>query len=493
MKLVEVLKKNIKEDVYDTYLEIVYAPKDYNNVSRVQMAKEIIKEYSQENFLYHMCTKRELTFLKYFCSKKNLSEKDFEKYKWEISELTFKCIFDPISGKIYEEQIENVKEALKKFKEVGKNDDVVVFMISKVKQFGEISVDVLENLLCNVSDMHHEAFNAFLGNPLFHFYCGFILDDDKELVFYRKYESYLDIIADRRKKYGLAGTMEINVLDDIDIFYYGFPIRKPSVKKMWDVINKKDISLFLFDIIEIASAINDRTILEPISEDEELIDIINDALDDIPCCCMNGLTPKQFAVEKEDEILLDEKFLRIPQNGANLNRRDADLFYKLYLSLLDFTNCKYNVEPKIKKIYKQSYIDPKLLISINDYLFNNKNIIDEYVSSNPNDFSSEELEIIEGFKSAIKSDNFIVVGFEREYTQILSEDGKMYMVKGIRENLYDIISEELPVFISTTLLMFKGKIVFNSFLSCYGVVDFGNQFKRATLKEMKNAIKYYHL
>lgn len=262
---------------------------------------------------------------------------------------------------------------------------------------------------------------------------------------------------------------------------------------MYDRIIKMEAGLFLIKTIEVVSAINDRTILDALLDDQELIDIINDALDDCPCCCMNGMTPNEFLVEKREEISLDEKFLRIPQNGANLNRRDADLFYKLYFSLLDFTNKKYNVEPGIKKIYKQEGIDASLLIPINNYLFDNKNIIDEYISCNPDNFNSEELEIIEGFKSAVKSDYFVAVGFEREYTQILSDDGKMYMVKGIRSNLDDVIDDDLPVFISTTLLMFKGKIVFNSFLGSYGGIDFGNDFKRHILEGMKSAIKYYHL
>lgn len=62
---------------------------------------------------------------------------------------------------------------------------------------------------------------------------------------------------------------------------------------------------------------------------------------------------------------------------------------------------------------------------------------------------------IEGFKSALARENFVIVGFEREYTKLLSEDGKIYMVKGIRVDFDKIIdSDEIPKMIKITLLYY---------------------------------------
>ena len=59
------------------------------NITRSKILEEIIKEYNQKDFLYNICTKKELDFLKYI-SNKELSVDDIKKYDWEIK--TFKQI-----------------------------------------------------------------------------------------------------------------------------------------------------------------------------------------------------------------------------------------------------------------------------------------------------------------------------------------------------------------------------------------------------------------
>ena len=101
-------------------------------------------------------------------------------------------------------------------------------------------------------------------------------------------------------------------------------------------------------------------------------------------------------------------------------------------------------------------------------------------------------QILEGFKTGI-NDNFILAGYDEEYTKLLNGEGKLYMIKGINCNIEEIIpNSELPIIINTTLLMFKDKIIFNSF---FGTNDirYGNDLKEYVINEMKTAIKYYHL
>ena len=67
------------------------------------------------------------------------------------------------------------------------------------------------------------------------------------------------------------------------------------------------------------------------------------------------------------------------------------------------------------------------------------------------------------------------------------------MVKGIRANFDKIMNpKELPKIISTTLLMFRGYIVFKSFFENMEVV-FGNDIKKDIINQMKCAIVHYHL
>ena len=67
------------------------------------------------------------------------------------------------------------------------------------------------------------------------------------------------------------------------------------------------------------------------------------------------------------------------------------------------------------------------------------------------------------------------------------------MIKGINCNIEEIIpSSELPLIINTTLLMFRDKIIFNSFFGTNNI-RYGNDLKEIVIKEIKTAIKYYHL
>lgn len=500
MKLKDEFIKLPKEMVYDMYHSLVYKTKDYDSITRGKMLEEIIEEYQQDRYLYSICTERELLFLKYSKEKK-MTKKDLEKYEWEIKELNKKGIFSLVTLEVFEEQQENVLEALD-YLNIGNKkdmDELVIFMISTIKIHGSMLVKAFISMINSFFGVKEEDINRILGNPLFHFYCEFHFEwfepfhSEEEIVSYRAYWDILEDLDEARKMYGMGGGREYNPQDVYDTFYYGFPIGKEKVKKMVDAIKKHPLKEFLFRAIDEARVLNDRHGLQFLVG-KDLMKIINEALDEIPCAAMNGFTPKEYAQGKIEEFDLNKKFIAIPQNNAHLCKSAADLYYKLYLALLDYTNKKQGICKKLKKIYKQEGLDAKELKPINDYLWEHKEIIDEFVKKNDCNFNEEELEIIKGFKSAITSENFVVVGFEKEYTQILSVDeGKLYMVKGIRTDLDKIINpKNLPKVISTTLLMFKGNIIFNSFLSSMDV-ELGNDFNKQIVEEMESAIKYYHL
>lgn len=490
-----------KDMLYETYLKIVYRAKDYDNITRSKMIEEIIKEYKQENYLYYICTEKELKFLKYVNNKK-LSIKDIEKYDWEIKSLNDKCIFSRTVLEIFEEQKQNVEDALKTYARKGKNnyEDIIILMIGIVKRNGIILTKAFNPMIKSMCGINEKGINSLMSSPLFHFYCEFSYDyfkltkKEEEFISYRDYYEILDDLAEQRKIYGIAGAVEFNVGDIFDTFYYGFPIRKEKVKKMYNTINKRIDKEFMFKIIDEASVLNDRTGLDLfVNKDIKLLEVIYDALDEIPSAAMNGFTPNEYKENIEEEVDLDKEFTYIPQNNAHLCKAAADHYYKLYFALLDYINKKYKIHPEIERIYKQEGLDANKLYDIDKYLWENKKVIDDFIKDNNYKFTEEELEEIKEFKNAVTSDYFVIVGFEREYTKILSEAGKLYMVKGIRTDFDKIMNpKELPKVISTTLLMFKGNIVFKSFFGNIEIV-FGNDVKKDIVNQMKNAIEYYHL
>ena len=499
MKLKDEYLKLPKEMLYETYLKIVYKPKDYDNITRNKMLEEIIKEYNQENYLYHICTRKELDFLKYI-SKNKLSVDDIKKYEWEIKILNEKCIFSRVTLEVFEEQKQNVQDALKTYEQNNKKgiEDLIIFMISKVKTNAIMLTKVLTSMIESMYNIDEKGINSIMGSPLFHFYCEFNYEffdfskQEEELVSYRDYYNILDELKESRKIYGIAGSIPFDIRDDFDTFYYGFPIRKEKIKKMYNEINKRVDKEFLFQIIDEARVLNNRMGLDTFM-DNRLLEVVNEALDECPCAAMNGFTPNEYNNQLYEELDLDKEFSCIPQNNAHLCKNAADHYYKLYFALLDYINKKYKIHPEIKKIYKQEGIDVNKIYDIDKYLWKHKEIIGDFIKDNDYKFTEEELSEINKFKNAITSDYFVIVGFDREYTKILSDDGKLYMVKGIRADFDKIMNpKELPTIISTTLLMFNGNIVFKSFFGKIDIV-FGNDVKKDIVDKMKCAIVHYHL
>lgn len=499
MKLKDEYLKLPKEMLYETYLKIVYKTKDYDNITRNKMLEEIIKEYNQENYLYHICTRKELDFLKYI-SKNKLSVDDIKKYEWEIKILNEKCIFSRVTLEVFEEQKQNVQDALKTYEQNNKKgiEDIIIFMISKVKTNAIMLTKALTSMIESMYNIDEKGINSIMGSPLFHFYCEFNYEffafskQEEEFVSYRDYYNILDELKESRKIYGIAGSIPFDIRDDFDTFYYGFPIRKEKIKKMYNEINKRVDKEFLFQIIDEARVLNNRMGLDTFM-DNRLLEVVNEALDECPCAAMNGFTPNEYNNQLYEELDLDKEFSCIPQNNAHLCKNAADHYYKLYFALLDYINKKYKIHPEIKKIYKQEGIDVNKIYDIDKYLWKHKEIISDFIKDNDYKFTEEELSEINKFKNAITSDYFVIVGFDREYTKILSDDGKLYMVKGIRTDFDKMMNpKELPKIISTTLLMFKGVIVFKSFFGNVDIV-FGNDVKKDIVDKMKCAIVHYHL
>lgn len=499
MKLKDEFIKLPKEMLYETYLKIVYDEKDYDNITRNKMLEEIIKEYNNEGYLYSICTQKELEFLKY-AKNKTISMDDMKKYGWEIKTLNEKCIFSMVTFDVFEEQQKNVDDALNFYDKNGKSnlEDLLIFMIGFIRINANVLTNALIPMVKSICNLDENGINNIMGSPLFHFYCEFnyeyfeLTKKEEEIVSYRDYYEIIDELEEARKIYGKAGSIQVTPQDYFDAFYYGFPIRKEKVKKMYDEISKRLDKDVIFKIIDEARVLNDRIGLDVLLDDKTL-KIVNEALDEIPCAAMNGFTPNELNHEIEEEIDLDKEFSYIPQNNAHLCKNDANHYYKLYFALLDYVNNKYKLHPEIKKIYKQEGLDVSKLYDIDKYLWEHKKIIDDFINDNNYEFTREELDEISGFKSAVRSDCFIIVGLDREYTKILSEDGKLYMVKGIRADFDKIMNpKELPKIVSTTLLMFKGKIIFNGFFG-NAEISFGNDLKKTIINEMKHAIVHYHL
>ena len=138
----------------------------------------------------------------------------------------------------------------------------------------------------------------------------------------------------------------------------------------------------------------------------------------------------------------------------HLNENDSSRFYKIWLSILEYTNQKYKVVPKLKVIRKSNSINPVELVPIRDILWENTGIIDEFIQVNPFSFEQKDLNILESWKRRIPG-KFIMLKHLKNYTVFMhAEDGgKLYAVTGIIDSLDEIFhSSHLPLFLEAVLI-----------------------------------------
>jgi hypothetical protein len=103
-------------------------------------------------------------------------------------------------------------------------------------------------------------------------------------------------------------------------------------------------------------------------------------------------------------------------------------------------------------------------------LFKNLELIDSFISENPFNFDSEELGIIESWKNHIK-DRFLLVTHLKKYSVFMTtgKDQKVYGVIGIFGKVEGVVPPFMPQFVETTLLPFKGQIIFCGLFRFYNI------------------------
>ncbi len=506
MATLSALAKQPKWILYEKYLRLIYSPAQYEQITRSQMLEEIVAEYSNDDLsLYHLCTARELELLQkiYYHPEKSI---DCCKYCWEINELSRKLIIDSSTNEIYDEQRKNVKKALQKYKirpQKGE-DDVLAFMIGAVRLHGDLPEDTVCGFTADVTGLEPQRIAYLAGhNPMFHFYCGVSICNIEESIFYNKfifhYQDYenrdlLSKVVDIKKRHNVVPDVhEFCPQDYIDMFYCGMPLSKASVKKFYDSVKKlkredQNLILSVFDdarVLADPESLDDPIIPQHLSAVQELM---KKAWDDTPSSALQGISPREWRKQKKIQDAVDAQFITHPQKHANLSDADADEFYELYFALLEYVNQTKHISSQIQRIFRQKFLDPTVLQPIDEYLWSHKKLIGRFVTENPYDFTSSMLEAVTEFKKAISRDMFIVIGYEEDYAKIFSpQDHKIFMVKGIRGNFDEILPKEhIPAVIKTTLLNFRGQIIYNGFYQSCGLM-FGANWKKQLLEDSAEA------
>ena len=520
MKMFDLINHYRKDAVYETYTRIVSQFKSYDKITKPKMLEAIYKVYSDYNNIIELCTTKELKYLQILLDKEKNSKKNINiedsKYDWERGELItkFLLIYDYPSKSYYipEEIKKNVQEAIKNvnWKEHKNTDNLNEILVGYFETQGSALLHPTATLISAITGIDADKIvNHMLYNKLFNYYVFLTTKTYDSLgkvvlgICHRFYE-LLDELDEQRKNQGLAGEITVDIDEYRTLFYYDFNINKPIIKKFITEFEKLPFfyhnSLIL--IREYSLLNKERDSLKeaiasvPVLKNYDLTEIFNlmdKAMDEMPSGALNGFTPNEAKRIKTEEIISQKKRQEkyVKQKDAHLSKSDARLFYKIYFAFLDFTNKKYKIKPKLT-INPIIGVNPNSIMDIVEKFWSNKEtIVLEFCLSNPKKFTKEELKITEGFKNGLR-DMFVIIRYEKEYTALMNNK-KIYMIKGLNDNIDNIIpNEHLPYIVRTTIIPFKNILTYDGLLSS-PQVKIGNNIYQSMEKEYDKAIKYYHL
>ena len=166
----------------------------------------------------------------------------------------------------------------------------------------------------------------------------------------------------------------------------------------------------------------------------------------------------------------------------NLNRQEVAQFYRIWWSLLGYTNNKYKCVKEFNARTLGDHVSLSDATKIREKLVEDVSIIDQFVKANPEKLSKEDLVIASSWKYGIFGE-FYVTKYLKNYSIFLTKD-MIYGVVGLVSPLSEIIQQPLPQYVQTFLLPYKDKIIYDGLLGMYGM-----QFSKSVRTEIDNTYK----
>ncbi|MEI7883802.1 MAG: hypothetical protein WCI30_00455 [Clostridia bacterium] len=148
------------------------------------------------------------------------------------------------------------------------------------------------------------------------------------------------------------------------------------------------------------------------------------------------------------------------------------------------------IKAKIKPEYPNAVSD-MLIHKVREVLWDNQEMIDEYISDT--ELPQERIDILKSWRTNHIKRMIILLEYQTEYAVAITHNAqgedRLYGIKGISSSIANALRRDLPAQIETVLLPFKGKIIYDSFMSSMSI-SYGEGV-RAAFREMHDkAIKY---
>ena len=176
----------------------------------------------------------------------------------------------------------------------------------------------------------------------------------------------------------------------------------------------------------------------------------------------------------------------------NLATEDARLFFKLFFALLAYTNRQMNITPKVSVSTDIPKAGRDTVVKIRDALYADSKLLVRFIGENPEHFTPEELDIIACWNHRV-SGEFYLMRYLKKYAVLMpaKKSDHLYGILGLYDPIEVVVPDlPLPVLLKTTLLPFKGQIIYDGLVEPYTVLfgkgirtDLEAIFKRLKAKE----------
>ncbi|MDF0591486.1 hypothetical protein [Candidatus Methanocrinis natronophilus] len=155
-----------------------------------------------------------------------------------------------------------------------------------------------------------------------------------------------------------------------------------------------------------------------------------------------------------------------------LSKEEILHYYHLYWTLLYYANKTLEVLENVDSPKDISQCSLKDVAKLRYQLFDQPELIDDFIQKNPMSLSRQDLDIIASWKNCLKG-RFFIVRHLKKYTVFLDAEDppRAYGVLGLYTPLKELIDpSNLPVFVEAVLLPFENKIVYDGILAPSNII-----------------------
>jgi hypothetical protein len=141
-----------------------------------------------------------------------------------------------------------------------------------------------------------------------------------------------------------------------------------------------------------------------------------------------------------------------------LSNQDGKLFFKLFLSLLDYANERFEMEDPIY-LPEEELLNQEAMVLTAQKLWSKPSVISDYLAWDRR-IPQKQRAILQSWRRRIRGKFLVVEHRENGSLFVALDDYTVYLVQGIQSPLSELLpGKELPVGVTATLLPFKKAII----------------------------------